>query len=114
MLFEQLGIAGELEFEQSHDFLWRHTKRSCAVLFRNIRELPDTSLENADECWKLIIDYPFDEAGHGPRDDLSRVQAFRHAHPGGAKTLCWIPAFFQRRGPKGSGDAGHSGAHFDR
>ena len=29
MLFEQLGIAGELDFEQSHDFLWRQTKRSC-------------------------------------------------------------------------------------
>jgi hypothetical protein len=94
MLFEQLGIAGELEFEQSHDFLWLQTKRSCSVLFRNIRELPDTSLDNPDERWKLIIDYPFDEAGHGPRDDLSRVQAFRHTHPGGTKTLCWIPAFF--------------------
>jgi hypothetical protein len=103
MLFEQLGIAGELEFEQSHDFLWRHTKRSCVVLFRNIRELPDTSLENADERWKLIIDYPFDEAGHGPRDDLSRLQVFRHVHPIGAKTLCWIPAFFSVEAQKDLG-----------
>jgi hypothetical protein len=94
MLFEQLGIAGELEFEQYHDFLWLQTKRSCIVLFGNIRELPDASLENADERWKLIIDYPFDEDGRGPRDDVSRVQKFRHAHPGGAKTLCWIPGFF--------------------
>ncbi len=67
MLFEQLGIAGELEFEQSHDFLWRQTRRSCIVLFRNIRELPDTSLDNADARWKLIIDYPFDEARGWPR-----------------------------------------------
>ena len=103
MLFEQLGIAGELEFEQSHDFLWRQTKRSCIVLFRNIRELPDTSLDNADERWKLMIDYPFDEAGHGPRDDLSRVQAFRHTHPGGTKTLCWIPAFFSVEAQKDLG-----------
>jgi len=88
MLFEQLAIDREHEFEQSHDFLWRQTKRSWIVLFRNIRELPDTSLDNADARWKLIIDYPFDEAGHGPRDDLSRVQAFRHTHPGGTKTLC--------------------------
>jgi hypothetical protein len=103
MLFEQLGIAGELEFEQSHDFLWRQTKRSCVVLFRNIRELPDTSLDNAEERWKLIIDYPFDEAGHGPRDDLSRVQAFRQAHPSGAKTLCWVPAFFSVEAQKDLG-----------
>src|SRR2546426_4106376 len=103
MLFEQLGIAGELEFEQSHDFLWRQTRRSCIVLFRNIRELPDTSLENADDRWKLIIDYPFDEAGHGPRDDLSRVQAFQHTHLGGAKTLCWSPAFFSVEAQKDLG-----------
>src|SRR3989442_5340260 len=103
MLFEQLGIAGELEFEQSHDFLWRQTRRSCMVLFRNIRELPDTSLENADDLWKLIIDYPFDEAGHGPRDDLSRLQAFQHTHPGGAKTLCWSPAFFSVEAQKDLG-----------
>jgi hypothetical protein len=103
MLFEQLAIDREHEFEQSHDFLWRQTKRSCIVLFRNIRELPDTSLDNADERWKLIIDYPFDEAGHGPRDDLSRVQAFRHTHPGGTKTLCWIPAFFSVEAEKDLG-----------
>jgi hypothetical protein len=28
---------------------------SCIVLFKNIRELPDTSLENHDEQWKLVI-----------------------------------------------------------
>ena len=114
MLFEQLGIAGELEFEQSHDFLWRHTKRSCIVLFRNIRELPDTSLDNADEWWKLIIDYPFDEAGHGPRDDLSpRASVSPHPSWRGEDTLL-DSCLLQRRGPKGSGDAGHPGAHFDR
>ena len=47
MLYEQLGIQGEGEFEQYHEFWWRNTKRSCTVLFRNIRELPDSSLENA-------------------------------------------------------------------
>ena len=29
MLFEQLGIEGEGEFEQYHEFWWRNTKRSC-------------------------------------------------------------------------------------
>lgn len=103
MLFEQLGMVGELESEQFHDFLWRQTRRSCVVLFRNIRELPDASLADTDARWKLIIDYPFDEAGHGPRDDVSRVQAFRHTHPGGGKTLCWIPAFFSVEAQKDLG-----------
>ena len=120
MIFEQLGIQGEGDFEQFLEFWWRNTKRSCTVLFRNIRELPDSSLENTDESWKLVIDFPFDEAGHGPRDDLSRLQNFRvgwtsksvqemggreadglgspsygrAAHPDGTKTLCWVPSFF--------------------
>jgi len=93
MLYEQLGIQGEGEFEQFHEFWWRNTKRNCTVLFRNIRELPDSSLENADENWKLVIDFPFDEAGHGPRDDVSKLQAFLKSHADGAKTLCWMPSF---------------------
>ena len=98
MLFEQFGIQSEGEFEQFHEFLWRNTKRSCVVLFKNIRELPDSSLENSDADWKLVIDFPFDEPGHGPRDDLSTLQRFMQSHPDGAKTLCWVPSFF-------SGDA---------
>ena len=94
MLFEQLGITGEDDFQQHHEFLWKNTNRSCVVLFKNIRELPPTSLENNDEPWKLVIDFPFDEPGHGPRDDISTVQEFKSTHPEGAKTLCWIPQFF--------------------
>jgi hypothetical protein len=94
MLFEQLGISGEDEFQQCHNFLWKNTSRSCVVLFKNIRELPDTSIENSDEPWKLVIDFPFDGPGHGPKDDISRLQAFKSTHPEGTKTFCWIPQFF--------------------
>ena len=94
MIFEQLGIKDESEIEYYRDFLWKNTKRSCVVLFRNIRDLPDTSLENSAERWKLIIDFPFDEVGRGARDDTSKIQSFRESHPDGAKTLCWVPAFF--------------------
>ena len=94
MLFEQLKIEGEGDFEQYHDFRWRNTKRSCSVLFRNIRELPGASLENADSDWKLVIDFPFDDPGHGPRDDLGKIQEFTQSHPEGSKTICWVPSFF--------------------
>ena len=104
MLFEQLGVEAEGEFEHFHDFLWKNTKRSCSVLFRNIRELNDPSFENgADDPWKLVIDYPFDEPGHGPRDDLSKLQTFKETHPGGAKTLCWIPQPFSEDARKDLG-----------
>ncbi|HUY32647.1 MAG TPA: hypothetical protein VMV69_07675 [Pirellulales bacterium] len=94
MLYEQLGIVGEGELEQYHEFLWRNTKRHCVVLFKNVRELPDSSLENTGADWKLVIDFPVDEQGHGPRDDLSKLQSFASTHPEGAKTLCWVPSFF--------------------
>ena len=81
MLFEQVGVQREGEFEQSYELLWKNTKRSCIVLFKNIRELSDSSLENAGDDWKLVIDFPFDEAGHGPKDDLSKLQAFKDSHP---------------------------------
>ncbi len=94
MLYEQLGVQDENEFEQHYDLRWKNTKRSCLVLFKNIRELPDTSLENGGDQWKLIIDCPFDESGHGPKDDLSKLQAFQETQSEGVKTLCWVPAFF--------------------
>ncbi|HEY1065894.1 MAG TPA: hypothetical protein VGE52_07285, partial [Pirellulales bacterium] len=103
MLFEQLSIGGEAEFEQFHEFLWKNTKRTCTVLFRNIRELPDASLENGSDDWKLIIDFPFDEAGHSPRDDLSKLQRYRQSRQQGTKTLCWVPSFFSPEAQKDLG-----------
>jgi hypothetical protein len=94
MLFEQLGVSGEDEFQQYYSFSWKNTSRSCIVLFKNIRELLDPSIENEEDDWKLIIDFPFDEAGRGPKDDISRLQSFKLTHPLGAKTICWIPQFF--------------------
>ncbi len=103
ILFEQLGIQGEGEFEQFHEFTWRNTRRSCNVLFRNIRELPDSSLENESSDWKLVIDFPFDEPGHGPRDDISRLQKFSPSNPEGSRTLCWVPSFFTAEAQKDVG-----------
>jgi hypothetical protein len=103
MIFDQLGIRGEGEFEQYHEFLWRNTRRSCVVLFKNIRELPDSSLENSEEAWKLVIDFPFDEAGHGPRDDLATLRQFSQSHRDGARTLCWVPSFFSHDAQKDLG-----------
>ena len=102
MVFQQLKVEGEDEFEQYRNFDWRGTKRSCVVLFKNIRELPDASLENDSERWKLIIDFPFEE-GHSPRDDLSRLDLFKASFPDGAKTLCWVPAFFSAEAQKDLG-----------
>jgi len=94
MIYEQIGIQGEDEIQQYYEHTWRNTKRLCNVLFRNIRELTPSSLENTGENWRIIIDYPFDEAGYGPRDDIGKLQSFKDDHEQGSKTCCWIPAFF--------------------
>jgi hypothetical protein len=100
MIFEQVKIEGEGQFEHYYEFAWKNTRRTCVVLFKNVRELTDSSIENTVDDWKLIIDFPFDEQGHGPRDDLSRIQSFKDGHPGGTKTICWVPAFFSREALK--------------
>ena len=75
------GSRARASSSSTTNFLWRNTERTCVVLFRNIRELPGLSLENQASDWKLVIDFPFDEAGHGPRDDLSKLQPFRQHAP---------------------------------
>jgi hypothetical protein len=103
MLFEQLGIEDREDFSPTHDFFWRGTKRACSIIFNNIRNLPDASLQADGEDWQLLIDFPFDEPGHGPRDDLSRMEAFREKHPDGSRTLAWIPSFFSTDAQKDLG-----------
>jgi hypothetical protein len=103
MIYDQVGIQGEGQFEHYFPFEWKSTRRTCVVLFKNIRELTDSSIENTVDDWKLIIDFPFDEQGRGPRDDLSRLQTFRDTHPAGTKTICWVPAFFSRDAQKDLG-----------
>ena len=103
MAYTQLDIQGEDQFEQYYEFTWKNTKRSCVVIFGNIRELPEASLENLSDRWKLIIDYPFDETTFSPKDDRQKCEAFKESHPEGAKTLCWIPSFFSEEAKKDLG-----------
>lgn len=103
IVYRQLEVQGEDQFEQSLDFTWKNTRRSCTILFRNVRELPDASLENLGDRWKVIIDYPFDEITHSPKDDRQRCEAFKADHLDGTKTLCWIPSFLSQDAEKDLG-----------
>lgn len=102
LLFGQFGIAQEDQLFVRYDLKWRATKRSCEVLVANVRELTDESLEARGEDWKVIIDYPFDE-GHGPKDDLSRVEAYRAKRNPPTRTILWIPSFLSRQAQKDLG-----------
>lgn len=95
MLFKSLAIPEQDEMYMSHSFLWRGSKRSCDVLFTNVRSLPDESLRS-DEDWKLIVDFPFDTEGHSPIEDVDRLDKFRDKNEK-QHTLIWLPAFFSPR-----------------
>lgn len=95
MLFKSLGIPEQDEMFMSHNFLWRGSRRSCDVLFTNVRSLPDESLRSTGD-WKLILDFPFDTEGHSPTEDLDRVEKFREKNEK-QRTLVWLPSFFSPR-----------------
>jgi hypothetical protein len=102
LLFGQLGIPQEDQLFIRYDFKWRATKRSCEVLVANVRELTDESLEAGTDDWKVIIDYPFDE-GHGPKDDISKIETYRAKQKPPSRTLLWIPSFLSRQAQKDLG-----------
>src|SRR5260370_35411839 len=95
MLFKSLGIPEQDEMFMSHSFPWRGSKRSCDVLFTNVRSLPDESLRSGED-WKLIVDFPFDTEGHSPIEDVDRLNTFREKNEK-PRTLIWLPAFFSPR-----------------
>jgi hypothetical protein len=95
MLFHSLDIPEQDEMFMSHSFVWRGSKRSCDLLFTNVRVLPDESLR-ASEDWKLVIDFPFDSEGHSPVEDLDRIEKFREKNEK-HRTLVWLPSFFSTR-----------------
>jgi len=93
---EALGLEEATLFEQEHSFEWRGIQRKSAVLFRNVREMSVEQLANVTDGWKVVIDFPFDQQNHTPRDDLSRLDECRRAK-GSTQTIGWVPAFFSER-----------------
>ena len=96
LLFSSLGItAAPDEMFVRHELVWRGTRRSVLVDFQNVREVADEVLRVKGDEWKLILDFPFDEAGRTPADDHARLEQFRQKGES-SQVFCWIPRFFSR------------------
>lgn len=95
LLAEELGVATD-QLLQSTKLLWRGVQRQVDLVFGNVRaggDLTDSSFASSGATWKVIIDFPFDDEGHTPLEDLARVQQLREqGHEW--RTVCWIPSFF--------------------
>jgi hypothetical protein len=102
LLFEQLAIEDKDDLFLEHEILWRGTRRSFQVIFGNVRELTTETLETKGGSRKLVIDFPFDDPGRTPADDLARLRTFR-SEDKSARTLVWLPAFLSVQAQKDLG-----------
>jgi hypothetical protein len=99
-------IAGALrekiapDLRGSFSFDWRGTARQIDIVFGNVRdpsEIPDHLLMADSGTPKLVIDFPFDEVGRSPEDDLERLDAWADSKQP-TTTVCWLPSFFNANG----------------
>jgi len=82
--------------------VWRGTDRHVDMLFGNLRDsgdLADSALKGARTRPKVLIDFPFDDAGYGPAADQDRLNEFMAANEG-TPTVCWLPSFFTDDGQR--------------
>jgi len=99
LVSEALGVGPQETFTTTYDLVWRGTRRSVEIAFGNVRdarELPESALIPDGERWRVIVDFPFDDEGYGPHDDLARLDQLRRRQVTG-RTLLWLPAFLTAR-----------------
>lgn len=97
LMAAELGLGQPQGFTLERDFshVWRGSKREVDVLFGNVRDsgsVPKEQLRARDGRWRVVLDYPFDDAGHYPSDDLLRVKQLRDAGLE-SDTIVWLPRF---------------------
>lgn len=71
---------------------WRGTRRVVEIVYGNVRDasdLTDSEFQPTHDGWRVVFDYPFDEEGHTPLEDLERIRRLRDQAP--AHTVCWVP-----------------------
>jgi hypothetical protein len=93
ILFEALGL-DEKQDTFEHKVVWRGSRRVGSVLYGNVREMDDVQLQAPpDHDFRVIIDYPFDKAGHAPTEDEARLAQFSESGKQ-SPSIVWIPSFF--------------------
>lgn len=95
ILFQAMKVEDRDETFVTHPFLWRGSRRTCDVLFTNVRTLADESFRSGDG-WRVVVDFPFDPEGRSPVEDLDRLHKFRDKHEK-QRTLVWLPSYFSSR-----------------
>jgi len=98
-LKEALGITNASGFEEggpqegTWDLNWRRTSRKGQLKLCNIRETRQDAFEPPPGTFKVLIDYPWDEPGHGVEEDRHAAERVRR-NRGTLYTVCWLPRHF--------------------
>jgi hypothetical protein len=95
LLFDAMGVDKVADWGKDHVFKgWRGTDRLGHIRFGNVRKLPPDALRcPEDHDWRIVVDYPFDDPGFGPNDDVEAIDKITQEGIG-TWTLVWIPSFF--------------------
>ena len=105
-LWQQLGVRDTDDFVCEREVVWKGTRRRAEFVFANVRdrdELPDTQFTpSVPGQIRFVLDYPFDQAGHAPREDAGRVHQLRRDGLNAA-TIVWLPHFMS---PQKAGQLG--------
>lgn len=93
LLFGEMKIPLEAQSKINliHTIEWRGTLREVEIRYQNVRESNLENLKAPSDKWVVILDYPFDEPGKTPRDDIATLQDAIRRLPKGSKTLAWLP-----------------------
>ncbi len=98
LVHQALGVSSgqdDLGGAATRTVIWRGSRREVDIVFGNVRDaasLPEQSFDNRPGTWRVVVDYPFDEAGHTSADDVSRMD--RLVTSGDRHTVVWLPRFF--------------------
>lgn len=98
LVHQALGVVSrqdDLGGAATRTVIWRGARREVDIVFGNIRDassLPEQSFDNRPGTWRVVVDYPFDEAGHTSADDINRLD--RLLTSGDRHTVVWLPRFF--------------------
>ena len=79
----------------AHSVTWRGSRRSVDLVFGNIRDatwLTEDHFRARPGTWRVVVDYPFDEAGHSAAEDLARLDRMTESGVK-SRTIVWLPRF---------------------
>ncbi len=94
-LKKALGITGSKGFEGNgnsgdFDLNWRKTNRRGGLKLGNVREMTYDEFDPPKGTFRVLVDYPWDDAGHSVDEDRLRAASVRKQR-GNKYTVCWLP-----------------------